>query len=140
MVGLSGCAAPAVDPDAVDDWLTQQSSVDLPGSLAMMSGMAGPVTEVVGEQGITVTFEEPERLTEVVFSCFGTETMSVDITTTSVEPTDAEISSGTRTDDLACDDSPHAIEWGKDAATGVTVDGLSDDGAAAWSAVVIGKD
>ncbi|GGM38537.1 hypothetical protein [Microbacterium saperdae] len=139
VIGLSGCAAPAVDPDAVQEWLAQQESVEVPGALGSMSAQASTADDVMGENGVTLTFDTPQGITEIVFSCFGPEKMDVDVTTGAVD-TDPELAHGIRTEGLVCADSPHTIERVQDAATKVLIDGLSADGQGAWSAFVVGEE
>lgn len=139
VMGLTGCAAPAVDPDAVQEWLQQQESVEVPGALGSMSAQASEATDVTGENGITLTFDAPKGITEIVFSCFGPEKMDLDVTTSSPD-TETELSRGIRTEDLVCADSPHTIERVQDDVTKVMVDGLSADGQGAWSAFVVGEE
>lgn len=139
-VGLSGCASPAADPDEVQDWLAEQDAVEVPGSLASMSGAASGETDAIDADGIAVTFDEPEDIATIVFSCFGPEVMSVDVTTDAADAAGATISQGVRTEDLACADSPHSIEQRQDGAAKVLIEGRSADAQGAWSAFVVGKD
>ncbi len=139
VMGLSGCAAPTVDPDAVQEWLQQQESVEVAGALGSMSAQASEATDVMGENGVTLTFDEPARITQIVFSCFGPATMNLDVTTGAAD-TDPELAHGIRTEDLVCADSPHTIERVQDDVTKVMVDGLSADGQGAWSAFVVGEE
>lgn len=136
VMGLSGCASPEIDQDAVQEWLQQQESVEVPGALGSMSGLASEATDA---HGIAITFEKPTAVTKIVFSCVGPEKMSVDVTM-SAQESETELARGLRTEDLVCADSPHTIEQVQHAATKVLIDGLSADGQGAWSAVVVGED
>ncbi|MFJ2551349.1 hypothetical protein [Microbacterium sp. NPDC087591] len=139
VMGLSGCASPEIDQDAVQEWLQQQESVEVPGALGSMSGLASEATDAIDAHGIAITFEKPTAVTKIVFSCVGPEKMSVDVTM-SAQESETELARGLRTEDLVCADSPHTIEQVQHAATKVLIDGLSADGQGAWSAVVVGED
>jgi len=138
---VSGCSAtPEVDPDAVQEWLTTQESVEVPGALAAMSGVASALSDTVEAEGITATFEEPHPVVSVLFACFGPETMSAAVTLSGFDADDSPTSLVIRTDDLSCDGESQKIDMAMDAAIAVTTNGLSVGATGGWSAVVVGED
>jgi hypothetical protein len=134
VVALAGCASDeSPDPDAVDEWLQQQTDADTPGGLASFSGR-GSESGGDPDEGIRVGFEEPVSVTGADFSCFGAETMSVEI-----EVAGASRAISTRTDDLLCSDSPHQLPAEMEDVGSVRGTGYgSTEGA--WSLVVRGTD
>lgn len=142
MAALSGCSsAPAVDPAAVQNWLEEQNSLDVPDSLATLTGLATPIeAEDEGEQSVTVSFDEPVAIASLLFTCFGPEAMSAEITLTEVDASGAETSQTQRTDNLPCDGSTQTLGLTQDAVTEVTASGLSADAVGAWTFFVVGKD
>lgn len=138
VVGVSGCAAPpAGDPDAVQEWLTDQNEREAPGALATLSGLASE-HDPAGEGGIGVTFDQPARITELVFSCFGAEAMSAAVTISMEGP--ETLTHSINTDNLTCADGPHVLEQVRDDVTSILIDGSSVDHQGAWSTTVIGED
>ncbi|MFB7249130.1 hypothetical protein [Microbacterium sp. NPDC056234] len=136
--GLTGCKSvpQPPDPDAVSEWIQEQSASDRPG-LATMAGAprnaSGPTTE--GEESITVDFASATSVTGVEFSCFGEESMSV-----AFELRGAAETRSTGSDDLVCADSPHLLPEALDGVIGVSVSGTSEHGSGAWSVVVLGEE
>ncbi|MGV2900058.1 hypothetical protein ACNPM4_00120 [Microbacterium sp. AGC62] len=140
MAVLTGCSAtPEVDTDAVQDWMATQDSREVAGSLATLAGLASPLSDVVGEGGVTAAFDEPTAIVSVLFACFGPETMSADIALSGSDAGGSAMSQTIRTDDLVCDGEPQRIDMGMDAATEVTANGLGRDAVGAWSVVVVGE-
>lgn len=138
---LSGCsAAPEVDPDAVQEWMATQQSVDVPGALASMSAVASALSETTDAEGITATFEEPHPVSTVLFACFGPKMMSADVTLDRGSADEGTVTQSIRADDLLCDGEPQEIDMTMDAVTAVTTNGLSADAVGAWSVVVLGED
>ncbi|MEV8250149.1 hypothetical protein AB0O87_04370 [Microbacterium sp. NPDC076768] len=142
MAALSGCSsAPAVDPVAVQNWLEEQNSLDVPGSLATLTGPSAPLeAEGEADQSVTVSFDEPVAVASLLFTCFGPETMSAEITLTGADANGTSTSQTQRTDDLPCDGSTQTLGLTQDAVTEVTASGLSADAVGAWTFFVVGKD
>lgn len=137
VLGLSGCtAASDVDPDEVQNWLAQWD--DAPAgedSLAVLGGLAAREADTGGGEGVTATFESPVEVADLEFSCFGPDTMSVEVTITATDATQT-----VRTEDLSCADSPHTLDQTLPAVTMVTADGIDPDGVGGWGVVVRGEE
>ncbi|WP_022880260.1 hypothetical protein [Microbacterium sp. B19] len=122
-VVLSGCAADDVDETgdaAAQTWLAEVSAAraDTPGLWGSVMGLTGDTTVPVGgiPEGMTLGSEEPTTVSAAEIRCYGGGTASVEIAVS------AEGSGVGLQTDIACDEQPHRVEIGDDAAplSGVT--------------------
>lgn len=129
---LSGCAAEPTppDPEKVSEWMAQWEGKDTLGTVAVLSGASGVADEDASEGIISVDFEAPTTVAELEFSCFGAETMSVQIWLSGDERTTA-----VRTEGLVCADSPHRLDDTADGATKLSVNAYDGHAFGAWALV-----
>lgn len=135
---LSACAADTADSAQVQQWMTDQQRT-AGGELGLMTALAFQASDIadqtvdgLGEQ-IRMDFDEPVRIADVEFTCFGAETMDVSVYT---EADGHHI--GTGAVDVRCDDGPVTVDLGigDKPASSVSVIGANAVGAGAWSVVV----
>lgn len=141
VTGLTACATPSVDTEALDAWQERMSDLELPSDgLATMQGATRPSdAESPRDEGITATLPHPAAVTTIEFSCFGEGSMSLSITSSGPES-----GAGATTDPLACAESPHDLgRVGIATGAGITSINASVTGSdreSAWRVVVHGDD
>ncbi|WP_405374492.1 MULTISPECIES: hypothetical protein [unclassified Microbacterium] len=122
IVSLAGCAPASVDHEAAQDWLTAITAErdGTPGRLGAVGGMTSPTEPQTGQEGITLTLDEPGTVSKVDVLCFGGHSAVASVTTNS-----AASALATQTE-IPCDERAHRIDVGDGAAprqgvTSVTV-------------------
>ena len=142
---LAGCSAPAApDPDAVQQWITDQEADAEGGSQA--TGLAD-TTEAAKEHpanGVRLDFPEPERVGSVTASCFGAETMQVAVEVSSETPEGASGSTSPSTQTagteltVTCADGAATIDGLAldQPVTSIRVNGHNERGFGAWSVTI----
>ncbi|MGY2900919.1 hypothetical protein ACVKXF_003581 [Curtobacterium sp. PvP017] len=139
---LAGCtSAPPVDEEALSAWQDAQEKSgagdDALATLYSRVDTGEGQTDALGElqRGITITFEHPEQIDHLEFSCFGGARMSGQVTTTS-EAT----SRTTSTDPMRCSDGQQRVDlprtWKRDVHS-ISFNAFDSDRDSAWQVLVV---
>ncbi len=130
---IVGCTASQmpVRSDEAQAWL-DELDVDEEGSVAVFSG--APSLDFDSGDTIGVGYDPVAQVTSAEFSCFGEESMSVELWV------EGSASATTlREEDLICEASPHTIEIAMDGVDAVRSNAVSPDGTGAWAVVFRGS-
>lgn len=140
-LALTSCSAgteATASSAEVQEWMTAQEN-PAGGALASMVGLAQQASDLADEtlddlsDQIRIDFQEPTRVAEVEFTCFGAETMDVSLFT---QAGSSQI--GTGAVDVRCDDGPISLETGVGDAhvDRMSVIGGNSSGAGAWAVTI----
>ena len=127
---LAGCSdAPVSDPQtetAIQAW-SADLEASLPSGVATIGGSASFDDEPT--EGTRIDFEIPVSFDRLEFSCFGDGVMDLAVTARSMDET-----TGSRVEQLRCDESPHALEraLGSGPLESLAADAYNSTGQSAW--------
>lgn len=143
VLALSGCASSSSSAPAPDSWFDEAAAVydgnpDVLGTvgLRVANGSAEGADGSGGtsDEGVTLSFTGPNRVTTAEVVCTGGGTAHVMIAVTTAAASDSVDA------DVPCDDATHTIDLGTfEDATGVTVDATADAEVALLAAILGSK-
>ncbi|MBF4609492.1 hypothetical protein [Curtobacterium sp. VKM Ac-1393] len=139
---LAGCtSAPPVDEEALSAWqhAHERSGAgdDALATLYSRVNTGEGQTDASGElqRGITITFEHPEQIDHLEFSCFGDARMTGGVMTTS-----ESTSRTTSTDPMSCSDGQQRVDlprtWRRDVDS-ISFNAFDSDRDSAWQVLVV---
>lgn len=134
-LALSACAAEQPDDAEVQEWLDQQTAAET-GAISQLSARAGKHgdPEAASTDFVRVSFDEPQRITEVEFACFGSDGMRG-----SVQVTIGASTHGSEVvDDIDCSEGPILLDLGVGdrPVDSVTANGYNEHGYGAWAVTI----
>ncbi len=137
----AACAPEGASTAEAERWLAERQAEMPANALGSTDGRLGPDDPEPGpEDGVTLTFAEPEEVSEVRLECLGegTVSFSVHVTTTDGTTTATE-TLGQTFPELPCDAGAHTSLAGSDVVS-VRVNAFGADRHTAFHAVVLGAD